>query len=85
MANYKKTPVLEVKSYERYIAKLKAWTFITELVKEKQGLVVALSFPKSDETQIRDKVFSDVKMEDLKKEDGIDTLIKLKDNLFKKD
>ena len=41
--------------------------FITELAKEKQGLVVVLSFHESDESQIRVKVFSEVKMDDLKK------------------
>ena len=45
-----------VKPYERYIDKLKAWTFVTELAKEKQGFAVVLSFPESNESQIRDKV-----------------------------
>ena len=85
MANYKKKTAFEDKPYERYIEELKALTFATDLAKEKQGLAVALSFPESDESQIRDKVFSEVKMDDLKKADGIDILINFMDNLFKTD
>ena len=85
MADYKKPPAFGDKPYERYIEEQKAWAFVTELAKEKQGLAVALSFPESDESQIRDKVFSEVKMDDLKKADGIDTLIIFMDNLFKRD
>ena len=85
MANYKKPPTFGDKPYERYIEELNAWTFITELEKDKQAIAVALSFPENDESHIRDKVFSEINMDDLKEEDGIKTLITFMDGIFKKD
>ncbi|XP_057310466.1 uncharacterized protein LOC130648431 [Hydractinia symbiolongicarpus] len=73
------------KPYNRYVDELKAWTLLTDLEKQKQGIAVALSLPEEDSTQVRDKVFSEISIADLNKEDGIDTLIAFMDNLFKKD
>ena len=64
---------------------MKAWVQSTELAKAKQGLTLALSSPEKDSSNIRDKVFSDVSLEDLKSDDGVKKLIKFMDNLFKKD
>ncbi|XP_057302644.1 uncharacterized protein LOC130636814 [Hydractinia symbiolongicarpus] len=84
--NYKIPPVFnDKKPYNRYVDELKAWTLLIDLEKQKQGIAVALSLPKEDSTQVRDKVFSEISIADLNKEDGIDTLIAFMDNLFKKD
>ena len=50
-----------------------AWTEVTDLSSSKQSIVVALSLPEEDETQIRDKVFDQlhVPLEELKKENGL--------------
>ena len=48
-------------------------------------MTLALSLPEKDSSNIRDKVFSDVSLEDLKSDDGVKKLIKFMDNLFKKD
>ena len=85
MPNYKKPPTFGDKPYERCIEELNAWTFITELEKDKQAIAVPLSFPENDESHIRDKVFSEINMDDLKQEDGIQTLITFMDGIFKKD
>ena len=83
-SNYKAPPVFSSeKPYSRYFDELEAWSFVTDLPKEKQGLVIALSLPKNDSTQIRDKVFSELKIQDLKKENGVDTLVSFLDNIFK--
>ena len=86
-SNYKAPPVFSSeKLYSRcYVHELEAWSFVTHLPKKKQGLVIALSLPENDSTQIRDKVFSELKIEDLKKEDGVDTLVCFLDDIFKKD
>ena len=68
------------KSYERYKTELLAWREITELKKEKQGIAIALSLPEDDSENIREKVFDDIPLEDLKKEDGLDTLIAFLDD-----
>ena len=56
----------KAKSYELYKQEVLTWHEITDLAKEKQGVVIALSLPEDDESQIREKVFSQVKLEDLK-------------------
>ena len=56
-----------------------------ELRKEKQGIAKALSLPENDKNQIREKVFEQITIEDLKKEDGLDTLIAFLDAHLKKD
>ena len=85
MAGYKKPPSFEDKPYEHYIEELKAWTFVTDLAKEKQGPAVALSFSENDPSHIRAKIFSDLKIEGLEKETGMAALVEFMDKLFKKD
>jgi len=53
--------------------------------KKKQGLCIALSLPENDKSQIRDKLFNEIDLEDLKKDDGVETLIVFFDSVFKKD
>ena len=62
-----------------------AWREVTDLRKEKQGVVIALSLPKGDKDQIREKVFDQISLDDLKKEDGLDILIAFLDKHLKKD
>ena len=83
MADCRKPPSFEDKPYERYIEELKAWTFATDLSKEKQGLAVALSFSENDPFHIRDRIFSELKIEDLTKETSMATLVEVMDKLFK--
>ena len=78
-------PTLRSDSYELYKQELLAWGEVTDLRKEKQGVVIALSLPKNDKTQIREKVFDQLSIDDLKKEDGLDTLIAFLDKHLKKD
>ena len=78
-------PTLGSEPYEMYKQELLAWREVTDLRKEKQGIVIALSLSKNDKTQIREKVFDQISIEDLKKEDGLDTLIGFLDKHLKKD
>ena len=66
------------------IKELKAWTSVTDLMKEKQGAAVALSFSENDLSQIRDEIFNELEIEVLKKETGMATLIEFMGKLFKK-
>ena len=63
------------KSYERFKQELLAWREITELSKNKQGIAVALSLPDDDEHKIKDKVFDQIALDELKDEDGLNILI----------
>ena len=58
---------------------------MTDLRKDKQGVAIALSLQEDDKTQIREKVFEQISLDDLKKEDGLDTLITFLDSHLKKD
>ena len=81
--NFQKPPAFgDDKPYSRYVEELRAWTYVTNLAKKKQGLAVALSLPEDDKSQIRDKVFNEINLEDLKKDDGIETLIAFFDKLL---
>ena len=73
------------KSYEQYKKELSAWRLVTDLKPEKQGIVVALSLPEEDGLKIREKVFEEIKLEDLNVEGGLDTLIEFLDKQLGKD
>ena len=68
-------PTLCPEPYESYKQELLAWREVTDLRKEKQGVAITFSLPKNDKTQISDKVFGQISIENLKKEDSLDTLI----------
>ena len=78
-------PCLTSKSYERYKLELLAWREVTDISRFKQGIVIALSLPEDDKNQIKEKVFTQISLDDLKKEDGLDKLIKFLDTHLKKD
>ena len=80
-----KPPSLTAKPYELYILELLAWREVTEISQEKQGIVIALSLPENDRYRIREKVFSEIKLDNLKRKDGLDILIKFLDKHLKKD
>lgn len=42
---------------------------------EKRGVAIALTLPEDDDSKIREKVFYQIKLEDLKKETGLETLV----------
>ena len=48
-------------------------------------MAIALSLPEDDNTKIREKVFGQISLGDLKKDDGLDILIAFLDRHLKKD
>ena len=73
------------KPYDRYKAEIEAWAEATDTEKKKHGILVALSLPEDDVSQIRDKVFSEIELNDLKVDDGLTKLVKYLDTQFAKD
>ena len=63
------------KSYERFKKETLAWREITEFRKSKQSIAVALSLPEDDENQIKDKVFDQISLDELKGENGLNILL----------
>ena len=73
------------KGYERYKIELMAWKEITDIKAVKQGIMIALSLPEDDETGIRERVFDEMDIGDLKKETGLELLIAYMDKHLGKD
>ena len=80
-----KTPEYKSGYYERYRIELEAWQEITDLEAEKQGIAIALTLPEDDESGIREKVFDELSITDLKGQDGLDKLLTFMDKKLKKD
>ena len=62
-----------------------AWKEITDLAKNKQGITVALLLPEDDEHRIKDKVFDQIPLDDLKSDFGLSLLIEFLDKHLAKD
>ncbi|XP_050732761.1 uncharacterized protein LOC127006649 isoform X3 [Eriocheir sinensis] len=71
------------KSYVRWRTELEAWLLVTNVDKKKQAITVALSFPEGSE--VRDRIFGEVEMNDLNSEDGMAKLLEYLDKWYKKD
>jgi hypothetical protein len=56
-----------------------------DLDKKKRGVAIALTLPKDDESKIREKVFDQIKLDDLKKDTGFNTLLEFLDKHLAKD
>ena len=78
-------PYLTSKSYQRYKLELLAWREVTDISRFKLGIVIALSLPEDYKNQIKEKVFTQISLDGLKKEDVLDKLIKFLDTHLKKD
>lgn len=87
MSSYKNPPEFNSvsKPYDRYIEELNAWCVVTDIAKSKQAVAIALSFPENDPSGIRDKVFNELKLESINRDNGVETLITYMNKLFKKD
>ena len=59
------------KSFEQWKLETLAWTEITDLSSEKQAIAVALLLPEDHESKIAEKVFGQLELGELKKENGI--------------
>ena len=73
-SKYVPPPHLSGKTYEQYRIELDLWETITEVAAEKQCGTVAFSLPNEHETRIREKVFNEISLDDMKKADGLKTL-----------
>ena len=73
------------KPYERYKAEIEAWAEATDAEKKKHGILIALSLPEDDVSQIRDKVFSEMELSKLNSDTGMKELVTYLDTQFAKD
>jgi len=73
------------KSYELYKQELLAWAEVTDLHVNKRGVAIALSLPEDDESAIREKVFNQLSLDELKADDGLNKLITFLDKHLAKD
>ena len=82
---YVPPPSLSGKSYEQYSTELDLWESITDVAKTKQAGTVAFSLPEDHESRIREKVFNEIKLADMNKDEGLKTLKDFMDKHLKKD
>ena len=81
---YKAPPVFSDQiPYSRWITEITFWEKITKIDKKEKGLAVALSLPLNSD--IRDKVFTELTVEELNVDDGLEKLIKFLDGNYKKE
>ena len=71
------------KTYERWKTELEGWKLVTKVEKKAQALTVALSF--GEDSEVRDKVFSELDITELHADDGLTKLIENLDKWYKKD
>ena len=80
---YKAPPVFtKTISYTRWINELKFWEKMTKIDAKEKGLAVALSLPVNSD--IRVKVFTEMTVEDLNVENGLQKLITFLDKEYEK-
>ena len=70
-----KAPAYKESNYERYRLELMAWWEVTDIPKEKQVIAIALSLPEEIECSIREKMFDELSIAQLKADEGFFTLI----------
>ena len=73
------------KSYESYRRQLTTWMRASSVDKSTQALVVALSLPEEDDSNIKEKVFSELDTDELNSEEGMKILLEFFDKRFLKD
>eukprot|EP00795_Rhopilema_esculentum_P002321 gene2321-biopygen11363 len=71
------------KTFERWEVEVQMWSEITDLEKKKMGIAVALSLPENE--SVRAQVMESVPLDDLKKEDGLSTLLNFMEKTLGKD
>ena len=71
------------KTYERWKQEIEGWKLVTKVEKKSQAITVALSF--DEESEIRDKVFSELDINELHVENGLEKLIENLDKWYLKD
>ena len=75
-------PDFSPQNFELYKQELRAWSEVTEVSRSKQAIVIVLSIK---DTDTREKVLSQLSLEDLKQENGLEILIKFLDSFFGND
>ncbi|XP_045105480.1 uncharacterized protein LOC123500989 [Portunus trituberculatus] len=70
------------KTYDRWKQELRGWQLVTNVEKKKQAVTVALAFPEGSE--VRGKIFEEVNIDDLAKDDGVEVLLRHLDKWYKR-
>ena len=73
------------RNYELWKLQTQAWTFVTEMSKEKQALAVAMNLPEDDKWKIKEKVFGELELDVLNSENGMSVLFEFLDEYLLED
>ena len=86
MATEIRIPTLTgTRNYKLWKLQIQAWTFVTEMSKEKQALAVALNLPEDDKWKIKEKVFGQLELDVLNSENGMCVLFEFLDEYLLED
>lgn len=85
MAKNISLPSLTSEAYELYKEESLALRVVTDLSKDRQGVVITLTLPDDDKNKIVEKVSSQIGREELNKENDLDTLMIFLDRQIIKD
>ena len=80
-----KVPEFDQNNFQMYLDKLSMWAIVTDVKKKKQGLLVWMSLPKNDPSNIKQFINHSIRVEDLNKDDGITKLIEAMKKAFKEE
>ena len=80
-----KVPEFDQNNFQMYLDKLSMWAIVTDVKKKKQGLLVWMSLPKNDPSNIKQFINHSIRVEDLNKDDGITKLINAMKKAFKEE
>ena len=68
-------------SYELYRQELLAWSEVTDINRNKQGIMFVLSLPQTDKMLVCEKLFTEISTADLKSDEGLLTLLEFLDQI----
>ena len=80
-----KVPEFDQNNFQMYLDKLSMWAIVTDVKKKKQGLLVWMSLPKNDPSNIKQFINHSIRVEDVNKDDGITKLINAMKKAFKEE
>ena len=75
-------PKFDPNNYEGYVAEVTVWQKLCGVPKEEQGILLWYNLPSDHSSDIKTKIYNEVGVTDLSKEDGVDKFINAMNDAF---
>ena len=76
-------PKFDANNYEGYVAEVTVWQKLCGVPKAEQGILLWYNLPSDHSSDIKAKIYNEVGVTDLSKEDGVDKFINAMNEAFK--